>query len=53
MRMVFGADKKAPRGFLTTSTLAPRPRCKNIEFYGARRYAHGHWGRGISLRDWG
>ena len=32
-----GADKNAPRGLLTTSTLAARPRCKNIEFYGARR----------------
>ena len=36
-RMVLGADKNAPRGLLTTSTLAPKPRRKNVENYRGRR----------------
>ena len=36
-RAVPGADKNAPRGLLTTSTLAAMPRCKNIEFSRVRR----------------
>ena len=44
--VVPGANQNAPRGFLATSTLSPKPRRKNSGSYIGRRQAHGAGGEG-------
>ena len=40
------ARQEEPKKDLTTSTLTAMPRCKNLEFYVARRIAQGAGGEG-------